>query len=208
MSETPYNAGGSDPTQRYDPASPTSGQPSADPSAPSYNTPQWTIPPTSGPGGYPPQEPTPPAPPAPPAAPTMPAPTSGSGQGYQAYPQSGPPAGYPQPAYQPQPQQYGQPAVYGQQQAYGQPAYAAAQPQYDQYGRPLSDKSKLVAGLLGILLGGFGAGRFYTGHTSLAVGQLLVSIFTCGLGALWGLIDGIMILVNGGTDAQGRILRD
>ena len=75
-------------------------------------------------------------------------------------------------------------------------------------GQPLSDKSKMVAGLLGILLGGFGAGRFYTGHTGIAVGQLVVTIFTCGLGGIWGLIDGIMILVNGGTDAQGRKLRD
>ena len=93
----------------------------------------------------------------------------------------------------------------------GQPPYGGGvpgQPQFDQYGRPLSDKSKLVAGLLGILLGGFGAGRFYTGHTSMALAQLGVSIITCGLGALWGVIDGIMILVNGGTDAEGRTLRD
>lgn len=76
-------------------------------------------------------------------------------------------------------------------------------------GAPMvSDKSKLVAGLLGILLGGFGAGRFYTGHTGMAVAQLLVSVFTCGIGGLWGFIDGIMILVNGGTDAEGRVLRD
>ena len=36
----------------------------------------------------------------------------------------------------------------------------------------------------------------------------LVTIFTCGLGSIWGLVDGILILVNGGTDAQGRVLRD
>ena len=74
-------------------------------------------------------------------------------------------------------------------------------------GLPYSDKSKVVAGLLGILLGYFGAGRFYTGHTQTAVLQLLVSVFTCGIGGIWGFIDGIMILVNGGTDAQGRPLR-
>ncbi|MEU5908852.1 TM2 domain-containing protein [Micromonospora sp. NPDC047527] len=79
-----------------------------------------------------------------------------------------------------------------------QPGYASGQ----------SDKSKVVAGILGILLGTFGAGRFYTGHTKIAVLQLVVSIVTCGVGALWGVIDGIMILVNGGTDAQGRPLRD
>jgi TM2 domain-containing membrane protein YozV len=73
-------------------------------------------------------------------------------------------------------------------------------------GLPYSDKTKLIAGLLGILLGGFGVGRFYTGHTGMGVAQLLVTIFTCGIGSLWGLIDGILILVNGGFDAQGRPL--
>jgi TM2 domain-containing membrane protein YozV len=120
----------------------------------------------------------------------------------QGYPQQQalPPGGYvaPQAGYA----QGGYPAPQGQAYAY------PGQPQYDAQGRPLSDKSKVVAGLLGILLGGFGAGRFYTGHTGLAVGQLLVTIFTCGLGHFWGLIDGIMILVNGGTDAQGRQLRE
>ncbi|RQX18218.1 TM2 domain-containing protein [Micromonospora ureilytica] len=84
------------------------------------------------------------------------------------------------------------------------------QPDYSQPGYPqgVSDKSKLVAGVLGILLGTFGAGRFYTGHTKIAVLQLVVSLVTCGFGSLWGLIDGILILVNGGTDAQGRPLRD
>ncbi|MFI6244107.1 TM2 domain-containing protein [Micromonospora sp. NPDC050795] len=84
------------------------------------------------------------------------------------------------------------------------------QPGYPEPGYPqgVSDKSKIVAGVLGILLGTFGAGRFYTGHTKIAVLQLVVSVVTCGLGAFWGLIDGILILVNGGTDAQGRPLRD
>ncbi len=91
---------------------------------------------------------------------------------------------------------------------YQQPGYGQQPAQYDAQGRPLSDKSKLTAGLLGIFLGVFGAGRFYTGHTGLAVGQLLVSLFTCGIGALWGFIDGIMLLVNGGTDSEGRVLRD
>lgn len=71
-----------------------------------------------------------------------------------------------------------------------------------------SDKSKLVAGLLQIFLGGFGAGRFYTGHTGMAIGQIAATWLTCGLGGLWPFIDGIIILVKGGTDVQGRILRD
>jgi len=109
------------------------------------------------------------------------------------------PYGQPQP-YQQQPPQYGYPA--------GQVPQPYAVQQVDQYGRPLSDKSKVVAGVLGIALGGFGAGRFYTGHTGMAIAQLAVTLVTCGLGHFWGLIDGIMILANGGTDAQGRVLRD
>jgi TM2 domain-containing membrane protein YozV len=101
------------------------------------------------------------------------------------------PQGYPQP-------QYAYPAV--------APGYGVQQ--VDQWGRPLSDKSKIVAGVLGIALGGFGAGRFYTGHTGMAVAQLVVTLLTCGIGHFWGLIDGILILANGGTDAQGRVLRD
>lgn len=72
-------------------------------------------------------------------------------------------------------------------------------------GMPFSDKSKLVAGLLQIFLGSFGVGRFYTGHTGLAVAQLLLSWLTCGV---WPLIDGILILMGKVTDAQGRPLRD
>jgi TM2 domain-containing membrane protein YozV len=87
-------------------------------------------------------------------------------------------------------------------------SYPPAGPYGGQYPVQYSDKSKLVAGLLQIFVGWAGAGRFYTGHTGMAVGQLLVSIFTCGIGGLWGFIDGIMILAKGGTDAQGRVLRD
>lgn len=74
---------------------------------------------------------------------------------------------------------------------------------FDPMGRPYSDKSKLVAGLLQLLLGGVGAGRWYTGHTGIAVAQLL----TCGGCGIWALIDGVMLLAGDSTDAQGRPLR-
>jgi TM2 domain-containing membrane protein YozV len=74
-------------------------------------------------------------------------------------------------------------------------------------GLPFSDKEKLTAGLLQIFLGAFGAGRFYTGHTGLAVVQLLVVWCTCGLGAIWTTIDGIMMLTGQVRDMQGRPLR-
>ena len=75
-------------------------------------------------------------------------------------------------------------------------------------GLPLSDKSKVTAGLLQILLGGFGVGRFYLGYTTIGVLQLVVSVVTCGIGAIWPLIDGIMILMGNVPDTQGRKLRD
>ncbi len=71
-------------------------------------------------------------------------------------------------------------------------------------GVPLSDKSKIAAGVLQLFLGNLGIGRFYTGHVGIGVAQLL----TCGGCGIWSLIDGIIILVSGGTDAQGRKLRD
>ena len=43
---------------------------------------------------------------------------------------------------------------------------------------------------------------------TIGVAQLLVTLVTCGIGALWPFIDGILILVNDtATDAQGRPLR-
>ncbi len=86
---------------------------------------------------------------------------------------------------------------------YGTPGYGV-----DADGQPLSDKSKVVAGLLQIFLGGFGIGRFYLGYTMIGVLQIVVTVLTLGVGSLWGFIDGIVMLVGNVTDAQGRKLRD
>lgn len=71
-------------------------------------------------------------------------------------------------------------------------------------------KSKLAAGLLGILVGGLGVHRFYLGYIGIGVAQILVTCITCGVGAVWGLIEGILILVGSTitTDAEGRSLKD
>ena len=70
-------------------------------------------------------------------------------------------------------------------------------------------KSRLTAGMLGIFLGAFGVHRFYLGFTSIGVLQILVTIATCGVGGLWGIIEGGLILGGSGikTDADGRPLR-
>ncbi|MGH3973194.1 MAG: DUF1707 domain-containing protein [Pseudonocardiaceae bacterium] len=99
----------------------------------------------------------------------------------------------PPPAVQPQPTelpaaQFMRPSLYG----------------YD-VNRPLSHKSKLAAGLLQILLP-FGIGRFYTGHIGMAIAQLLLSVVWIGI--IWSIIDGVLILAQGGTDRQGLQLRN
>jgi TM2 domain-containing membrane protein YozV len=65
-------------------------------------------------------------------------------------------------------------------------------------------KSKFVAGLLGIFLGSLGIHRFYLGYTAVGIIQIVVTIITLGIGALWGFIEGIVILAGGWkTDAHG-----
>jgi len=76
-----------------------------------------------------------------------------------------------------------------------QPAYGAA-----------PGKSRTTAGILGILLGGFGVHRFYLGYTGIGIAQIAVTIVTCGIGAIWGFVEGILILTDSpsfATDANG-----
>ncbi|RKN09577.1 TM2 domain-containing protein [Streptomyces radicis] len=112
------------------------------------------------------------------------------------------PGGYPSPGpYGPPPDHYPPPGHYGGP-GYG---YDPAAPfGYDRFGRIYSEKSKVVAALFQLLLGVFGAGRWYTGHIGMAIAQLL-TLGGCGL---WAFIDGILFLVKDDrTDAAGRVLR-
>ena len=107
-------------------------------------------------------------------------------------------------------------------------AYPAAPYGYDAAsGLPLSDKSKIIAGLLqivpGFLFGLGGIGRLYAGNTVLGIAQIAATIigwisFWCGFllvlpffvfGAvwLWFVIDGIVMIAGRPVDGQGRPLR-
>jgi TM2 domain-containing membrane protein YozV len=162
--------------------------------------------------------PLPPAPPPPPHG----DPITGHGEpqgappppppGYDASQQPGyAEPQYEQPEYHPhyeqtQYQQPGYPQVGYPQQGYQQGSMAAPYGIHPGTGIPYSDKSKLAAGLLNIFVAG--VGRMYIGQVGLGVAQLLVTIFTCGIGALWPIIDGIIILTkDDAKDAQGRILK-
>ncbi|WP_435298693.1 NINE protein [Timonella sp. A28] len=130
---------------------------------------------------------------------------------------------YTQPEQTP-PGQYGAPPAGGyysqQQDQYGQyqQPYGAQQQGYNAYGQSyVNQKSKVVAGILGILLGVFGVHNFYLGNTGKAIAQLLITLLSFGALAfvsfVWGLIEGILILVsNPGDpwhrDASGMELRD
>lgn len=59
---------------------------------------------------------------------------------------------------------------------------------------------KLIAGLLGILLGGLGVHKFYLGMTTAGVIQLVIGVVTCGVGSLIGLIEGIIYLTKSDAD--------
>ena len=119
------------------------------------------------------------------------------------------------------------PAVVSGPVGYG-PA-ADGQVGYDPYtGQPLSEKSKIVAGLLqllpGFMFGLGGIGRIYAGQTALGVTQLVLSVllgwtsFWCGFILfcpffiyfglwLWFVIDGIMLMAGRPVDGQGRLLK-
>lgn len=62
------------------------------------------------------------------------------------------------------------------------------------------ENKKIVAGVLAILLGYLGIHKFILGYTQEGIIQLIISIVTCGLGGVIGLIEGIIYLTK--TDEE------
>ncbi|HEV2391440.1 MAG TPA: TM2 domain-containing protein [Verrucomicrobiae bacterium] len=64
--------------------------------------------------------------------------------------------------------------------------------------------TKIPAGICGILLGSLGVHKFILGYTGAGLIMLLVTVLTCGLGAivmhLIGLIEGIIYLTKTDED--------
>jgi TM2 domain-containing membrane protein YozV len=60
---------------------------------------------------------------------------------------------------------------------------------------PGADK-KVLAGVLGILLGALGIHRFVLGDTSGGIWRIVISVVTCGVGGIIGLIEGIIYLTK------------
>jgi TM2 domain-containing membrane protein YozV len=74
--------------------------------------------------------------------------------------------------------------------------------------KPGRGKDKMIAGLLGLLLGSLGVHHFYLGSTTLGIIYLCVTLFTCGtfamLPAAGGLIEGILLLTMSDDDFNAR----
>jgi len=59
-----------------------------------------------------------------------------------------------------------------------------------------TQSKRIMAGVLGIVLGGFGVHRFILGDTTGGVIRLAITVVTCGFGSIIGLIEGIIYLTK------------
>ena len=62
--------------------------------------------------------------------------------------------------------------------------------------KALGADKKIVAGILGILVGSLGVHKFVLGYTTEGIIQIAISIVTCGVGGIVGLIEGIIYLTK------------
>ena len=116
----------------------------------------------------------------------------------------------------PQNNPYGQPNNMNRsqpQQGYIPPVQQQNNGSVGGYQGRMSDKSKVVGGILGLLLGAFGIHNFYLGYKGKAIAQLLITLLSCFIlspvSSIWGFIEGIMILAGSiKTDGKGLPLRD
>ena len=66
-------------------------------------------------------------------------------------------------------------------------------------------QKKLIAGILGILLGAFGAHKFYLGYMKASIIQLVVSLVTCGsIGSIIGIVEGILYLTKSDDEFEAN----
>ena len=69
----------------------------------------------------------------------------------------------------------------------------------------VSPKGRLVAGLLGLFLGGLGVHNFYLGYTGRGICQLILTLTLVGIyiSYIWAFIETIIIFAGKPKDAKG-----
>jgi len=67
---------------------------------------------------------------------------------------------------------------------------------FDNLSNAGGENKKVMAGILGIFLGGFGIHKFILGYTKEGIIQIVVTFITCGFGSIVGLIEGIIYLTK------------
>jgi TM2 domain-containing membrane protein YozV len=55
---------------------------------------------------------------------------------------------------------------------------------------------KILAGILGIVVGGFGVHKFVLGYTTEGIIQIVITFLTCGVGGIVGIVEGIIYLTK------------
>lgn len=58
------------------------------------------------------------------------------------------------------------------------------------------ENKKMIAGVLGIVLGSLGIHKFILGYTKEGIIQIVITFVTCGFGSIIGLIEGIIYLTK------------
>lgn len=61
---------------------------------------------------------------------------------------------------------------------------------------PQQESKRIIAGVLGIIFGNIGIHKFILGYTQEGLIQIGISIVTCGIGGIIGLIEGIIYLTK------------
>ncbi len=62
------------------------------------------------------------------------------------------------------------------------------------------ENKKLICGILAIVIGSLGIHKFILGYNQEGIIQIVISVFTCGIGGIIGLIEGIIYLTK--TDEE------
>ena len=66
--------------------------------------------------------------------------------------------------------------------------------------KAMGGDKKIIAGITGIMLGGFGVHKFILGYTTEGIIQIVITFVTCGVGSIVGLVEGIIYLTKSDED--------